>query len=320
MSLKVLSVNCQGLGDINKRRDVFNYLRNMNHNIYCLQDTHFTLETENDIRTLWGYDCFFSTYSSNSRGVAILFKNNFEFSVSKVKGDSDGNYIILEFTTEGKKLLLCCIYGPNNDDPSFYTNIQEYILDSQCENVIMCGDFNLVLNPELDCYNYKHVNNPSARQKVIDIIEDNDYVDVFRQFHPDTLRYTWRKKNPLKQSRLDFFLISGNLLPSVKLVSIEPSYRSDHSMVTLNFKFNDFIKGKGYWKFNNSLLYEEEFLKVIKTVIENVKKQYAVPVYDYNNIGLVKDEDIAFLISDQLFLETLLMEIRGKCISYSSFK
>ena len=72
-------------------------------------------------------------------------------------------------------------------------------------------------------------------------------------------------------------------------------------------------------KFNNSLLYEEEFLKVIKTVIENVTKQYAVPVY-YYNIGLVKDEDIAFSISDQLFLKNLLMEIRGKCISYSSFK
>ena len=62
----------------------------------------------------------------------------------------------------------------------------------------MCGDFNLVLNPELDCYNYKHVNNPNARQKVIDIIKDNDYVDVFRQFYPDTLRYTWRKKEPFK--------------------------------------------------------------------------------------------------------------------------
>ena len=72
-------------------------------------------------------------------------------------------------------------------------------------------------------------------------------------------------------------------------------------MVTLNFKFNDFIKGKGYWKFNNSLLYEEEFLKVIKTEIENVRKQFAIPVYDYNNIGLVKDEDIVFSINDQLF-------------------
>ena len=55
---------------------------------------------------------------------------------------------------------------------------------------MMCGDFNLVLNPELG-YNYKHVYNPNARQKVIEIIEDNDYVDVFRQFYPNTLRYTW---------------------------------------------------------------------------------------------------------------------------------
>ena len=31
----------------------------------------------------------------------------------------------------------------------------------------MCGDFNLVLNPELDYLSYKHVNNPNARQKVI---------------------------------------------------------------------------------------------------------------------------------------------------------
>ena len=112
------------------------------------------------------------------------------FGVSKIKGDSERNLIILEFTTEGKKLLLCFIYGPNYEDPSFHTNIQEYILDSKCDNVIMCGDFNLILNPELDCYNYKHVNNPNARQKVNEIIEDNDNVDVFRQFHSDTLNYT----------------------------------------------------------------------------------------------------------------------------------
>ena len=39
------------------------------------------------------------------------------------------------------------------------------------------------------------------------------------------------------------------------------------------------------------------FLKVIKTLIEHVKKPYAIPVS-------VKDEDIVFSISDQLFLET----------------
>ena len=57
--------------------------------------------------------------------------------------------------------------------------MQEYILDSQC------GDFNLkFLNPEWDCCNYKHVNNPNARQNVIEVIEDIDNVDVYRQFYP----------------------------------------------------------------------------------------------------------------------------------------
>ena len=58
----------------------------------------------------------------------------------------------------------------------------------------------------------------------------------------------------------------------------------------------------------------------MRTVIENFKKQYAILVYDCNNIGFVKDEDIVFSIRDQLFWETLLMEIRGTCISNSSFQ
>lgn len=39
---------------------------------------------------------FFSSVSSNSRGVAILFNKNFEFKVLKEKKDINGNYFILE--------------------------------------------------------------------------------------------------------------------------------------------------------------------------------------------------------------------------------
>lgn len=56
--LKVLTLNCQGLGDINKRKDVFNNLKSKNCNIYMLQDTHFTKEDENIIKTQWGYEVF----------------------------------------------------------------------------------------------------------------------------------------------------------------------------------------------------------------------------------------------------------------------
>ena len=40
--LQIVSYNCQGLNSVEKRRDVFNYLKSKNGNIYCLQDTHFT--------------------------------------------------------------------------------------------------------------------------------------------------------------------------------------------------------------------------------------------------------------------------------------
>ena len=44
-------------------------------------------------------------------------------------------------------------------------------------------------------------------------------------------------------------------------------------------------------------------------------------MYNYAEIDIIRaNEDLQFVISDQLFLDTLLMEIRGESISYGSFK
>ena len=82
-TIKIISLNCRGLRDSYKRKDMFDYLHSKNYNIYCLQDTHFTEEDENIIRSQWGYDCYISPGRSNARGVAVLFNNNFEHKVLK---------------------------------------------------------------------------------------------------------------------------------------------------------------------------------------------------------------------------------------------
>ena len=51
-----------------------------------------------------------------------------------------------------------------------------------------------------------------------------------------------------------------------------------------------------------------------------MKKQYAVPIYNYDEIHNISNEHLEFTISEQLFFETLLLEIRGKTISYSIAK
>ena len=39
-NFKISTLNVNGLGDLNKRRDVFGWLRDKKHDIYFLQETH----------------------------------------------------------------------------------------------------------------------------------------------------------------------------------------------------------------------------------------------------------------------------------------
>ena len=80
-TVKIVSVNCQCLSDPRERRDVFHYLRQKPFAMYLLHNTHPDPKMENCVRAEWGYKSYFASYNSNSRGVAILFNNNLEFSV-----------------------------------------------------------------------------------------------------------------------------------------------------------------------------------------------------------------------------------------------
>ena len=101
---KILTVNCQGLGDIIKWRDVFKFLK-AKKKIYFLQDTHFVLKDENFIKTQWGSKAFFCSYKSYSRGVAILFNDNCELEINAEYKDEYGNYFILDVTVENIHFL-----------------------------------------------------------------------------------------------------------------------------------------------------------------------------------------------------------------------
>ena len=320
MAIKILSVNCQGIGSAEKRLDVFNYLKSKQCDIYCLQDVHSNIATEQSFEKLWDNRCLFSSFSSNARGVAILFSKTIDYTIHDYISDPQGNYLIVDLTVDSNRFTLVSLYSPNVDSPQFYEEIVSKINTFGNMSKVLCGDFNLVQDPELDYFNYKCVNNIKSQKKLLEIKGLYNLIDPFRELNPDTKKFTWRRKNPLKMARLDFFLISENLLSSVNNCTIIPSYRSDHSIVILKLTFNPFKKGKPLWKHNNSLLQDIDYLNIIKNKITEVKEQYALPVYNTENINNIPNNEIQFIINDQLFLETLLMEIRGQSISYSSFK
>ena len=314
--IKILSVNVRGLATATKRRDIFKWLKEHKADIYCLQDVHCKPALVNYWAAEWGYKSIYAPYRGDSRGTAILFNNTFEFKVHQEENDPFGNFNIVNIEMGGKKITLVNLYGPNKDNPEFYKNIEAKIEEGQNISVIICGDWNLVLDQEQDTSGYLHENNVQAQKQVLTMKENLNLIDAWRANNPDVKRFTWRQSGQsLKQSRLDFFLISEDLYNQTSLVDIKASYKSDHSPVQLNIKPFVFTHGKGFWKFNTTLLHDKQYVEKVKDKVTEIINQYKGPAQNE-----VERADMEFIIDDQLFWETLKMEIRKMTISYSGLK
>ena len=136
-----------------------------------------------------------------------MFNNNFEYKLHSKEADLDGNKLVLDITINGKRMTLINIYGPNRDSPEFFAAIKSDI-ERFGNPVILAGDFNLVLDPSIDSLNYKNINNPQARNKVMEVIADCSLIDCWRELNVEKQLFTWTRPNSNKRARLDYFLIS----------------------------------------------------------------------------------------------------------------
>ena len=73
-------------------------------------------------------------------------------------------------------------------------------------------------------------------------------------------------------------------------------------------------------KFNNSLLINKEFNKIIKEEIKILITIYAATPYNPEIVENLPNKDLELTISFTLFLETVLTVLRGKIIKFSAKK
>ena len=151
--------------------------------------------------------------------------------------------------------------------------------------------------------------------------------------NPSAKQFTWKQWGNSKFARLDYFLVSNSLLPFVKNVKILSKCYSDHNPILLEIDFSKFQRGRGFWKLNNSLLYNPDYVDMIKNTIKHVASQYAIINNDYNYLESCSAEELesfllcqnpeslqalTFKINPELFLDVLLMEIRHRTIQFSA--
>ena len=267
--LKIISFNANSIGKHPKRRQVLCFLEKKNPDLFIVVDTRFSKEVENSVKSEWSGQVLFSSFTSQSRGVAIFIKKNLPVKVLDKFNDQEGNILGVLIEYENKRILLEGLYGPNSDCPAFYENEVFNKIDVwNPHHSIFVGDWNVAMNQNEDTCNYQSVNNPLARLEIIRKMNEHNLIDVFRELHPTAKTYSWKQWGSKKFARLDYFLISDSLLPFVENAAILQACFSDHSPILLEIDFSRFTRGRGFWKFNNSLLQDSKYIELVKHLIK----------------------------------------------------
>ena len=277
VNLGVASFNVNGINSKAKRVKIFEWLKLKQETVFFLQETHSTPQVEKQWESEWGGKIFFSHGKFNSTGVAILIKNIIrDTEPDNVERDTVGRSILVDIKIEETWFRLVNFYGPNKDDTSFLEEtFKRAYANKSHDNIIIAGDFNTVMDNNLDLSKTvsggARVHTNRKVQRLLNaLVCDCNLVDIFRSLKPNELLYSHVNKKSLTQSRLDFFLIDKSL-ESISNCKYSHGINSDHSYVSLTIKGEQIERGRGYWKFNNSLLDEDLFVEGISKVIAETK-------------------------------------------------
>jgi hypothetical protein len=190
---------------------------------------------------------------------------------------------------------------------SWLEEIQLILQKYDNTHIIIGGDLNDCFIPHLDKYRCKPGTPETNYVKAWKTIcSELNLADIWRILNPDRKCYTWRQGSSLarlKQSRLDYWLVSTHLMYDLHQIDIKPSTRSDHSLIDIDFfKTDQPSRGPSYWNFNASLLKDKDYIEKINTCYANAIDKYK----DINDKGMAWD--------------LIKMEIRSTTICFSKDK
>lgn len=248
--MKIISFNVNGIRAITKKTFLED-VNSMRPDILCLQETKANDDQVNE--ALIGFDDYYifsnSAEKAGYSGTAVLSKTQ---PIKVVNGigipahDDQGRTITCEFAD----FWLVNTYVPNSGAElakleyrkTWDAALLVYLKNlEKTKPVIWCGDMNVAFSA-IDLANPKSNYNKSAgyTQDEIDGLQrffDNDLVDTYRHFNPDTIKYSWwsarfnsRAKNV--GWRIDYVIVSKVLLPKIKSTFILNDVQgSDHCPV-----------------------------------------------------------------------------------------
>ena len=246
-----VSWNVNGIRAILKK-DFIKDIQSLDPDILCIQETKAQPEdAQKSLSLINGYHYYYN--SSKTRkgysGTALLSKKepvDVSYDIGVEEHDQEGRVITAEFDT----FFIVTVYTPNSGEgmkrleyrASWDAAFRDHVTAlEQKKPVIICGDLN-VAHREIDIARPKANYNKTSgyTQKEIDGLDNllsAGYIDTFRQFYPDEVKYSWwnykfRARDRNVGWRIDYFLVSEQLKDRLKDAMIyNDLFGSDHCPV-----------------------------------------------------------------------------------------
>lgn len=296
--INCLTWNIRGVNDNRKARLIHAYLIRYNIDLCLLQETHIQCRTSQKLKHNRWRDMFLSVYSNYSRGVAVLVRRGLDWREKEVYTDPEGRFVIILGYLSGTLLTLVALYGPNTDSPSFFQDVWARVKASVCTLTLWGGDFNVILNNELDRQGTARTHNPAASKVLNWILESEDMTDIWRDRNPLLKEGTCFSEHRHAWSRLDYWVMTRDVASWVVEVRHLARTLSDHAPCLLTLQLPNTIRPAFSWRLPRYALIDAVFKEDIRSEIAN---------YFTTNIGSVTSEATVW--------EAFKVVIRGHCIS-----
>ena len=196
LDLSLLTLNVRGLNNCKKRRSLFDRFRKQKPDLVLLQETHSRENVVKEWDNEWGNEIIYSHGTNDSRGVCIMFKKGLDYVINDSVIDQMGRYIIINITVRSTGYSIINVYAPNkqNEQYVFYSKLSD-IIERKCnvdpERILIGGDFNIPLNPQIDKKGGIITGPNKANLELQGLIAKFDLVDVWRVKNPNKIGFTW---------------------------------------------------------------------------------------------------------------------------------
>ena len=272
----LISLNVNGIKNKIKRHKILLYLKSLNCDIAMLQETHLNVTEAKKLRQNWVGQLFSSPGGKASRGVSILISKNMPFKSSSVHVDQEGRYIIVSGWLQNEKVTLVNVYAPNILQSKFFASLCPTIARSTEGPLIIGGDFNSVCDPILDRSSQPLPSDKNISTALREFQSELGITDIWRLVHPDVREYSFYSGAHNSYSRIDYIMMSSNLIQNVLEIKMNSILVSDHAAVSVTFfPPTNPCKSK-QWRLNTMLLKNENCTLPIKDKIIIIINLYSV--------------------------------------------